>query len=139
MVNCRNTAAELQAWVPVERILSLASVVSAWYKHVRPRPWCSGASWRWLVYMSIFIIYFCSWSWCCCFDRFLRQTASTSFGGKSNDDRLRVGKGVEWLVWLSNCKYLYERLLPVITNFLSLCNEDMMIMSTNISHHASQK
>ena len=34
----------------------------------------------------------------CCFDRILKQTASTSFGGKSNNDRLRVGKGVEWLV-----------------------------------------
>ena len=51
--------------------------------------------------------------------------------------KLRVGDGIEWLVWHSNCKYFNQRLLPAITNFLNLSNKTLIIVGIDISNYAS--
>ena len=45
-------------------------------------------------------------------------------------NKLRVGDGVEWMVWHSNCKYFNQRLLPDIPN------KTLIIVSIDILHHA---
>ena len=50
------------------------------------------------------------------------QELSVGYG--SNDNRLRIGGIIEWMVCCSDYKYLPQRLLPVIINFLSQSDED---------------
>ena len=52
-------------------------------------------------------------------------------------NKFRVGEEDVWLIWHSNCKHLNQRLLPAITNFLSLSNKTLMIVSIDIPHHTS--
>ena len=49
-------------------------------------------------------------------------------GYRSNDNRLRIGERVHWIVCHSDFKHLHQNLLPEITNFLGRNNEDMVIV-----------
>lgn len=42
----------------------------------------------------------------------------------SNDNRLRIGERVEWMVYHFDRKYLHQRLLLAIINFPSLSDKD---------------
>ena len=42
----------------------------------------------------------------------------------SNNNRLSKGEIAEWMVCHSGRKYLFQRLLPAIINFLNLSDED---------------
>ena len=55
-----------------------------------------------------------------------------SVGYGSNDNKLRIGERVEWVICPSDRQYLHERLLPAIINFLVLSDECSY-------HHLHQK
>ena len=55
-----------------------------------------------------------------------------SVGYRHNANKLNTVVGAEWMVFHSARKYLHQRLLPAITNSLSLSDEDS-------NHHLHQK
>ena len=56
--------------------------------------------------------------------RFIVSMEVMIIGYGSNDNRVRIWERVEWMICHSDYKYLHQRLLPAIINFLSLSDED---------------